>query len=216
VTTFQTQIGSQGALVSKSQGTFQPQADGLTACPAAQAAAGSSYYTLDNLGAAYGIGSLLTDGQNGHGQTIGLYELASSSPSDISEYKSCFGLTNSVSTVSIDGGGGTVGGAGTVEADADIEQAATQAPSAALISYEGPNSGSGPYDTWNEIVSTDIAKVVSTSWGLCEPLAENDGFISSFSTLLPRPQRKDRLSSRRQVMTDPKVAPQLTDLPLSK
>ena len=152
-------------------------------CPAAQSAAGSSYYTLDRLGSAYGLGSLLSDGQNGHGQSVGLYELASSSASDIAAYKSCFGLTSPVSTTGVDGGGGTVGGPGTEEADADIEQVATQSPKASLVSYEGPNSGTGPYDTWNAIVSSDAVRVVSTSWGLCEPLAVSDGFVSSFSTL---------------------------------
>ena len=183
VTTFQSQIDSESSIASKTQGALQPDADGLTACAAAQAAAGPGYYTLDSLGAAYGIGSLLANGQSGQSETIGLYELASSSSFDVSQYKSCFGLTNPFSTVNVDGGGGTVGGTGTEEADADIEQAATQAPNATLISYEGPNSGSGPYDTWNQIVSSDTAQIVSTSWGLCEPLAESDDFVSSFSTL---------------------------------
>ncbi|HVA08443.1 MAG TPA: protease pro-enzyme activation domain-containing protein, partial [Acidimicrobiales bacterium] len=146
---------------------LQPNADGLTPCAAAQSAAGSSYYTLDALGAAYGIGSLLADGQNGHGETIGVYELASHSATDVATYESCFGLTNPVGTIQVDGGGGTVGGNGTFEADLDIEQAATQAPGATIISYEGPSSGTGPYDTWNAIVSADAAQVVSTSWGEC-------------------------------------------------
>ena len=54
-------------------------AEGLSPCAAANGTAGSSYYTLDQLGAAYGIGSLVSDGQNGHDQSIGIYELASSS-----------------------------------------------------------------------------------------------------------------------------------------
>ncbi|MFZ0664116.1 MAG: protease pro-enzyme activation domain-containing protein [Acidimicrobiales bacterium] len=157
-------------------------ADGLTACPAAEAEAGSDYYTLDVLGEAYGIGSLLNYGLNGHGKTIGLYELASHSASDVSTYMTCFDLTNSVSTVPVLGGGGGVG-TGTPEADVDIEQAMTQAPGAAIISYEGPNSGDGPYETWYTIVHDDAAQVVSTSWGACEPDAESAGWISAFSTL---------------------------------
>ena len=49
VTTFQ----SQSALtpsVSAGSGVLQPHADGLTACPAAQATASPGYYTLDNFG----------------------------------------------------------------------------------------------------------------------------------------------------------------------
>jgi len=170
--------------VSTGARVLQPQADGLTACSAAQYSAEPGYYTLDNLGAAYGVGSLLSDGQNGHGETVGLYELASSSSSDVATYESCFGLTNPVSVSTVDGGGGAVGGSGTEEADADIEQVATQAPDASIISYEGPSSGTGPYDTWRAIVQADAAQVISTSWGICEPLAASDGYISSFSTLL--------------------------------
>jgi hypothetical protein len=165
----------------------QPEADGLTPCAAAVRAAttpSGDYYTLDELGAAYGIGTLLVDGQNGHGETIGLYELASHSVTDVETYESCFGLTDSVSTVPVDGGGGAVGGGGTAEADLDIEQAATQAPGASIISYEGPNdTDTGAYDTWYAIVHADAVQVISTSWGECEPLASEDGDLSSFPTL---------------------------------
>jgi len=34
--------------------------------------------------------------------------------------------------------------------------------------YQGPNGGAGVLDTYNTIVSADQAKVISTSWGLCE------------------------------------------------
>jgi len=163
--------------------TLQPHSDGLTPCTAALTAAGSSYYTLDALGAAYGIGSLLSDGQNGHGETIGLYELASHSSADVGTYQSCFGLVNPVSTTSVDGGGGAAGGGGTGEADLDIEQAATQAPSASIISYEGPNTAQGAFDTWNAIVSADAAQVISTSWGMCEPSAVSSGAIGSETAL---------------------------------
>jgi hypothetical protein len=70
-----------------------------------------------------------------------------------------------------------------VEADADIEQAATQSPGAALISYQAPNTDTGAYDDWDAIVTADAAPVVSTSWGLCEPLAVDNGEIPSYSTL---------------------------------
>jgi hypothetical protein len=183
VSDFAPESGPASARSIAGPGRVSPNADGLTACQAAQSAAAPGYYTLDELGAAYGIGSLLAVGENGHGMTIGLYELASHSASDISTYQACFGLSNPLSTVSVDGGGGAVGGGGTQEADTDIEQVMTQSPSASVISYEGPNSGTGPYDTWNSIVTSDKAQVVSTSWGACEPESESAGWIPSFSTL---------------------------------
>ena len=185
VTTFQSQ-STWTPSASAGSGVLQAHADGLTPCPGAQATAAPGYYTLDSLGAAYGVGSLLSDGQNGHGETVGLYELASSSSADIATYESCFGLTNSTSVSAVDGGGGGVGGGGTAEADADIEQIATQAPDSSVISYEGPNTGTGAYDTWNAIIGADTAQVISTSWGLCEPLASSVGEIPSFSTLFEK------------------------------
>jgi subtilase family serine protease len=129
---------------------------------------------------------MLSDGQNGHGATVALYELASHSTTDVAAYESCCGLANPISSVAVDGGGGATGGGGTVEADADIEQVATQAPGASIVSCEGPNTVSGAFDTWNAIVSADAAQVVSTSWGLCEPLSNSAGYLSSFATLFQK------------------------------
>ena len=162
-----------------SVGSAQPHTDGLTPCAAANTEAGSSFYTLDQLGAAYGVGALLSDGMNGHGQTIALYELGQHSGTDVSAYETCFGLGNPLSTVTVDGGAGA--GAGpTEEANADIEQAMTQAPGASIISYEGPNTGPGQLDVWSSIIDADVAQVVSTSWGICEQLA-GQSFSSLFT-----------------------------------
>jgi hypothetical protein len=160
--------------------SVQPHADGLTACAGASNEAGSSFYTLDQLGSAYGIDSLLSQGLNGHGETIAVYEVAPHSASDVSAYETCFGLTNHVSTVAVDGGS-SASPSGTEEADADIEQEATQAPGASIISYEGPNTGQGALDIWGAIVGDDSAKVISTSWGACEALA--GGAVGAYTML---------------------------------
>ena len=137
---------------------------------------------MDQLGSAYGVNSLLSAGQNGTGETIGLYELGKTTASDISTYKTCFGLTNPFSVQTVDTGG-TVSTDGTEEADLDVEQVMTQAPKSSVISYEGPNSIQGALDVWNEIVSADVAQVVSTSWGMCEADAEAAGLQGAFTTL---------------------------------
>jgi kumamolisin len=165
-------------------GDLLPHAEGLSPCPAATSAAASvpGGFTPDQVGAAYGIGSLTAAGQNGRGQTVAVYELAQHLAADTNAYESCFGLHNLVTTVGVDGGG-TPGALGTAEADADIEQVATQAPGASILSYEGPNSPLGSYDTWAKIVSQDSASVVSTSFGLCEPDSVSDGLVSSEDVL---------------------------------
>ncbi len=84
--------------------TAHPNTDGLSACAGAANEASHGYYTLDQEGADYGIGSLLTAGQNGSGETVGLFELGQASASDLANYEGCFGLTNGVSVVPVDGG----------------------------------------------------------------------------------------------------------------
>jgi hypothetical protein len=151
-------------------------------CQAAQTVASQGYYTLPALGAAYGVNSLLNDGQDGRGESIGVYELAAHSVSDVGTYQSCFGLSNPVATVAVDGGGAVSTG-GTVEADLDIEDAATQAPGAHIVSYEGPSTPQGDYDVWSTIVNQDAVQVVSTSWSVCEPAAASNGTIGEYTTL---------------------------------
>lgn len=160
----------------------RPHDDGLTACQGAASAAAPGYYTLDQEGSDYGIGSLLGAGENGSGVTVGLFEQGQSSASDIATYQSCFGLSNSFSVVPVDGG--AAGGAdGTGEADLDAEQAMTQTPDANVISYEGPNTPQGTYDIWYAIVHDDAAQVIATSWSMCEADAETDGLQGAYTGL---------------------------------
>ena len=137
-------------------------------CPAAQtAAAPNDAYTADQIASAYRFSSEYEAGDEGAGQTVALYELEPFSSSDISAYQSCYGTSASVSTVKVDGGAGS--GAGSGEAALDIEDVIGLAPKASFVVYEGPNTSTGAYDTYQKIVSNDTAKVISTSWGLCEP-----------------------------------------------
>ena len=141
---------------------------GPAPCPNASAAAEQDGgYTADQLASTYGLTSLYDSGLEGTGQTVGIYELEPFTPADISTYQACYGLTNSISTVSVDGGppAGQTG-----EAALDIEDVAGLAPGASIIVYEGdPDYGSGPIDTYDVMISDDTAKVLTTSWGTCEP-----------------------------------------------
>jgi subtilase family serine protease len=155
-------------------------------CAAARAAApGQSAYTADQIASAYGFSGLYGAGDQGKGQTVALYELEPYSPSDIAAYQACYGTHASVSNVSVDGGAGS--GPGQGEAALDIEQVIGLAPQATILVYEGPNSnssapGSGYYDTWSTLIGQDRARVVSASWGQCEPL-ETAGDAAAESTL---------------------------------
>ena len=143
-------------------------------CAAATAAApGQQAYTADEIASAYRFSGLYAEGDEGAGQTVAIYELEPDDPNDIAAYQACYGTAASVSYIPVDGGAGT--GAGTGEAALDIEDLIGLAPKANYIVYQGPNSnsgspGAGPYDTYAAIISQDRAKVISTSWGQCEPM----------------------------------------------
>ena len=144
-------------------GSAGPQACATAATDAAQ----DGSYTADEVGTAYGFPALYNQGDLGSGQTVALYELQGYKSADIAAYQSCFGTSLPVTTVDVDGG--PLARAGVGEADIDIEQIAALAPDVHVLVYEGPNTNAGGYDTYNAIVSDDVASVVSTSWGLCEP-----------------------------------------------
>lgn len=146
---------------------------GPTACSSASTTAShNGAWTPAQLASAYGMNSLYSSGLLGGGVTVGLYELEPYLSSDIAAYQSCFGTNTSVTNVLTDGGAGT--GAGVGEAALDIEDVIGLAPTAKILVYEAPNKvtrrANGPYDNWTTIVDQDQAQVVSTSWGMCEPL----------------------------------------------
>ncbi len=131
---------------------------------------GEGSYTANQLASAYGFSTLYSASDFGAGTTIALYELEPFSASDISTFQTCYGTSSTIRSggaFSIDGGAGTGPGGG--EAALDVEDALSLAPGAGIDVYEGPNDGTGAYDTYNAIVSQDVAQVVSTSWGECEP-----------------------------------------------
>jgi subtilase family serine protease len=155
-------FGGAPAVVKPKGGTGGPQACSTAATDAAD----QGSYTTDQVASAYGFPDLYAEGDLGAGQTVALYELQGYGSSDITAYESCFGTDTAVTTVDVDGG--PLAHAGVDEADVDIEQITALAPDAHILVYEGPNSDSGGYDTYDSIVSQDVAKVISTSWGECE------------------------------------------------
>ena len=116
----------------------------------------------------FGLDPLFAQGRTGIGQTIAIVEFEQYSPSDISAFESCYGLSNPISKVIVDGGpGGPPQGGG--EAALDIELASYNAPSASIEVYEAPNQNDAQaFDLLDHIASDDNAQVVTTSWGNCE------------------------------------------------
>jgi kumamolisin len=125
-----------------------------------------SALTPNNVLTAY---NLLGVAANGSGQTLGLFELDGYNPNDVASYVSYYSLPSvQLKNVLIDGVSGSAG-SGADEVTLDIELQIALAPGASeIIVYEGPNSGTGIVDTYNRIATENLAKQISTSWGLSE------------------------------------------------
>jgi len=172
-------LGIQSPTASGQRGRVKPRVvtGGTQPCLAA-VSDGTTYgaYTADQLASAYRFSNLYGAGDLGSGQTVALFELEPYLASDISAYQSCYGTSTTVSNVLVDGGAGS--GAGSGEAALDIEDVMGLSPQVGIRVYEGPNTSAGVYDTYNKIVSDNVAKVISTSWGLCEA---NEGLTAAQS-----------------------------------
>jgi kumamolisin len=119
----------------------------------------------------YGLTTQWQAGHTGVGQTIAVYELGQYDASDVSIFDQCYGLTPTLSKISVDGG---PGGGISDEATLDVEEAIALAPGANIVVYQGPQGQNGPLDVFQNIADTNTATIVSTSWGTCEDDQSND------------------------------------------
>jgi len=105
----------------------------------------------------------------GSGETLALFELDGYRPSDIDAYLSYYGLPSvTLENVLVDGYSGRAG-SGAAEVTLDIELQIAVAPGASrILVYEGPNSDTGVLHTYSRIATDNLARQVSTSWGLSE------------------------------------------------
>ncbi|HXY43717.1 MAG TPA: protease pro-enzyme activation domain-containing protein, partial [Acidimicrobiales bacterium] len=151
-----------------------------TACSvASQDAQAFGGLTDDQIAHAYGAFGEYAAGDLGSGQSIAVYELEPVLASDIDTFDSCyFGYMGSSALEAIEdrltiGGpyavdGGQPAGQGSGEAILDVEDVSAIAPGADIDVYEAPNTTFGGLDEYAAIIDNDTAKVVTSSWGLCE------------------------------------------------
>ncbi len=125
-------------------------------------------YTPSELRTAYNFSGIISNGDQGDGQTVAIFELDGYKSSDITAYLNNYGLSGgSYSNVYVDGFNGSAG-SGAIEVELDMEVVFAVAPHVTELIYEGPNTTQGVNDTYNKIVTDNRAQVVSISWGLCE------------------------------------------------
>lgn len=168
---------------------FAHPAGSPTPCTLAQQdAATSGGLTDDQIANAYGAFGLYNVGDFGQGQHIAVYELQPFLPSDIENFDTCFfGATESalmsgtngnltgsrLSIVPVDGGELQPGpGSENDEATLDVEDVSAIAPEATINVYETPNTTFGGLDQYSAIVNSDVDQIVTSSWAVCEQLAQ--------------------------------------------
>ncbi len=170
-----------GPVARERQARVTPDTAGPQPCSSAQSISShDGAYTANQLAAHYGMSPLYSRGDLGQGVHVALVEFEPNLSSDISAYESCYGISTAVNYIHVDGGAGT--GAGSGEAALDIEDVAGLAPDATIDVYQAPNSTTGSYDDYQDIVTADTDKVVSTSWGLCEDYSD-EADVQSAETL---------------------------------
>jgi subtilase family serine protease len=148
----------------------RPHAVGSGPAPCAAAVSTSTTmggYTADEIAGAYGIGGYYPSDE-GAGQTVALVEFEAYAPQDIATYEQCYAASTPVTNVEIDGGPGAFNG-NDDESALDIDQIIGLAPQVNLRVYQAPPADSQAV-VLNTIASENVAKVVSSSWGVCESL----------------------------------------------
>jgi hypothetical protein len=140
---------------------------------------GTDYYSPGKLAGNYGM---TTSATAGAGQTVAVFELENVDPASIAAYQSCVGTDTTVSHAYVDTTEGAGAPAGStvdgqpvgVEAALDIEDLIGLVPGASIIDYQGVDASSATdqnvLDVYQRMVTDDRAQVISTSWGICEPV----------------------------------------------
>ncbi|MBS1863987.1 MAG: S8/S53 family peptidase [Actinobacteria bacterium] len=137
--------------------------------------------TADRIANAYGLPAFYAAGDFGAGQTVALLELEPFFTEDIDAFQACYGTQVEVDTVTVGKPPVEMGEDG--EAAMDIEQIASLAPGARVIVYQTKNDNGGEARILSAFVGEDTAKVMSSSWGICEHY-QGGPELASVNTLL--------------------------------
>jgi subtilase family serine protease len=147
---------------------------------------GTEGYTADELADYYGFSGLYHAGDQGAGQTVDIFELEGNYPSDITAFQQCYGTHAKVTYTKVDGGAAApVAGQDGYETELDVETVIGLAPKASIDVYQAPNTNTDtPFiDELSTIVAHGTGKVISISYGGCEPDSVGDPAIITENTL---------------------------------
>ncbi|HEX2586691.1 MAG TPA: S53 family peptidase [Gaiellales bacterium] len=161
--------------LSPAAGNVSLQPSGTLANPCSGAKhAHNTYggYLPAQLAQAYHHQTLISNGDNGHGESIALVEFSNYKHSDIGTFRDCFGLNTPVFNHTVAGTSRDFTGA--IEVELDIEVAMAAAPGLDGVHvYVAPNNLGNVLPMIEHMVADQDSTgvhIISDSWGVCEHL----------------------------------------------
>ncbi len=130
------------------------------------------YLQPGDISVIYDINAAYSAGYTGTGQSIAVVGQSEISVSDIENFQNAAGLTVKDPTLVLvpDSGSESVSSGDEAESDLDLEYAGAIAKGASVyLVYVGDNSNYSVWDSLQYAVDTDIAPIISMSYGVCEP-----------------------------------------------
>jgi subtilase family serine protease len=150
-----------------------PKLAPLTGC------AGSDNEQMNNAGSlqpadlaaanAYNSQPLLTAGDVGTGESVGLVEFSGYANADQQTFQTCYGISVPVTKINVGAGNSSTSGGDEVALDQEV--VASQAPGLTrIVTYVAPGSGTmaGMLDKMLATSTANGIHVISDSWGICE------------------------------------------------
>jgi subtilase family serine protease len=143
---------------------------------------GEHYLTPKDVATIYDINAAYDSSYTGTGQSVAVVGQSEIEISDIENFQSAAGLTVKDPTLVLvpDSGTAAVSTGDEAESDLDLEYSGGIAKGATIyLVYVGDNSDYSVWDSLQYAVDTDIAPIISMSYGACEP----DLSSSEYATL---------------------------------
>lgn len=143
---------------------------------------GSHFLTPKDVATIYDVNSAYNSGYTGAGQSIAIVGQSKIVVSDIEAFQSAAGLTTKDPTLVLvpNSGSAAISSGDEAESDLDIEYAGGIAKGATIyFVYVGSNTNYSVWDSIQYAVDTNIAPIISVSYGACETALS----AADFSTL---------------------------------
>ena len=132
---------------------------------------GNHFMTPGDVSTIYDINAAYNSGYTGTGQSIAIVGQSAILASDIANFQSAAGLTAKAPTILLEPGTGTstIYSGDESESDLDVEYSGAIAKGATVIFVYTGNGNYGAFDALQYAVDNDIAPIISSSYGSCEP-----------------------------------------------